>query len=376
MLDITALKTTQAPDLLDLAEQLTNLKKSSSSAGGEWSGRCPFCGHLPGGADKNGFSVQPYHTPEPRWLCRKCTDGKWQDVIDFIERRDNLDFMGAVKALFGQDVKLAPDEVERLRKERAERIALQQQEERDETERRRDELNRSGAWLEYWKNLDRYDMRDLWRKRGLADLWQDYFKVGFCPERTFGYDEQFFKSPTLTIPTFHPVMDQENPEGRELSWKCAQLIHRLLLPEPPGGKYRPHLAGCGKPLFRADIFAPIHGDVLLVEGEIKAAVAWAHIQDYVYAHHYGPGILGRFQVVGTAGQGFKPESAVELTGAERIWICLDPDASEAAGRVGKLLGPKRCRIIQLPSKIDDMLIDGRLDAGDLPGLMNTAKGVL
>lgn len=67
-------------DLLALAEAYTDLKRVAASGGGEWAGACPFCG----GQDR--FRVQPYASPGGRWLCRGCTDGKWQDGIAFGQR--------------------------------------------------------------------------------------------------------------------------------------------------------------------------------------------------------------------------------------------------------------------------------------------------
>ncbi len=82
MIDIESVK--QAADLLAICESDTLLKKAASTGGGEYKGACPFCG----GQDR--FAVEPYANPG-RWLCRHCTNGKWQDVIEYIARRDNLD---------------------------------------------------------------------------------------------------------------------------------------------------------------------------------------------------------------------------------------------------------------------------------------------
>ena len=64
-------------DLLSLASGVTQLKKIASSGGGEYAGACPWCG----GEDR--FRVQP---DKGVWLCRHCTNGKWQDVISFGRR--------------------------------------------------------------------------------------------------------------------------------------------------------------------------------------------------------------------------------------------------------------------------------------------------
>ncbi len=82
MLDLENIKL--GCDLLAITGHDTQLKKIAQSGGGEWAGPCPWCG----GRDR--FRVQPYANPG-RWLCRNCTAGKWQDVIAYIGRRDNLD---------------------------------------------------------------------------------------------------------------------------------------------------------------------------------------------------------------------------------------------------------------------------------------------
>lgn len=80
MIDLESVKT-QA-DLLAICGRDVQLKKVANTGGGEWAGPCIFCG------GKDRFRVQP---ESRRWLCRQCTSGKWQDVIAYIARRDNLD---------------------------------------------------------------------------------------------------------------------------------------------------------------------------------------------------------------------------------------------------------------------------------------------
>ena len=80
MIDLESVK--EHADLLAICGRDIALKKVANSGGGEWSGPCTFCG------GKDRFRVQP---ESKRWLCRHCTSGKWQDVITYIARRDNLD---------------------------------------------------------------------------------------------------------------------------------------------------------------------------------------------------------------------------------------------------------------------------------------------
>lgn len=81
----------QTVDLLTLVVNDTHLRK----VGVNWyAGPCPFCG----GHDR--FVLK--HTQDGwRWLCRHCTDGKYHDVIDYVRRRDGIDFKEALMRLGG-----------------------------------------------------------------------------------------------------------------------------------------------------------------------------------------------------------------------------------------------------------------------------------
>ena len=341
MINTEALKT-QAPNLLTLVSPLVPLRKTGGSGGGEWSGPCPFCG----GNDR--FSVQPYHD-EPRWLCRSCTDGKWKDVIDFVQRRDQSGFVDACQTLFGDNVKIAldPVEYERIQAERERTIKEQEVATLVEYTTRRQSLHESGIWQEYHDNLDKLGRRDLWHERGLSDYFINVYRVGYCPAFPFG-DE---RHPTLTIP----------------SWRAGVvtgLAHRALATNPQGGKYRPERAGLGKALFFADPDHPGQpgGKVLLLEGEIKTMVTFAHI----YATQpKEPHPLYTYELVGIAGTAFKSEWVPEFEKASSITICLDPDATDKAHKIAGVLGWDRCRIVELPGKIDDLLIMGALNMDTL-----------
>lgn len=63
-------------------------------------GPCPFCG----GRDR---FVLKRTAQGWRWYCRGCGDGRYHSALDFIMKRDGLDFKGAVKAL-GGDVQMHP----------------------------------------------------------------------------------------------------------------------------------------------------------------------------------------------------------------------------------------------------------------------------
>jgi len=333
----TKILKTQAPDLLGLVSPLTPLRKIGGSGGGEWSGACPFCG----GSDR--FSVQPYHE-EPRWLCRHCTEAKWKDVIEFVQRRDGINFVDACTLLFGDNVKIAidPAELERLKAKQHQAIQDQENATSADHERNRQSLHDSGIAQEYHANLDKFGRRDLWHERGLNDFFIDVYRVGFCPSFPFGNQ----KLPTLTIPT----------------WRAGHVVglaHRALADNPPGGKYRPERAGLGKALFFADPdVTEITGDVLLLEGEIKTAVTFSRI----YNHQpTAPHPIYKYELIGIAGTAFKKSWVPEFKEADKIVLCLDPDATDKAYKIADVLGRSRCKIAELPGKIDDLFIMGVLD---------------
>lgn len=78
-------------DLYALVARDTRLKRTGA---GWWAGACPFCG----GRDR---FVLKRTNDGWRWLCRGCTDGKYYDALDYVQRRENLDLPGALAWLDG-----------------------------------------------------------------------------------------------------------------------------------------------------------------------------------------------------------------------------------------------------------------------------------
>lgn len=88
-IDVQAIKS--RVDLVELAGRDIRLKKVATTRGGEWAGPCPFCG------GKDRFHVQPR---TGLWFCRSCSpDGRWQDAIAFVQRRDGVTFPEACRIL-------------------------------------------------------------------------------------------------------------------------------------------------------------------------------------------------------------------------------------------------------------------------------------
>jgi len=100
-------------DLLALTLRDTELKYVATTGGGEYAGPCPFCG----GQDR--FRVQPDHSGGARWYCRGCGGERWHDVIDYVIRRDGVDFITASKTFGIASLPLEPHKrIESVQKSR------------------------------------------------------------------------------------------------------------------------------------------------------------------------------------------------------------------------------------------------------------------
>lgn len=133
--------------------------------------------------------------------------------------------------------------------------------------------------------------------------------------------------------------------------------------DPVGGKYRPERPGLGKALFYGDPSTQqLTGKVLLLEGEIKTVVTFGMLWGQMPATGHP---LYWYELVGVAGTAWKSEWCAEFEQVSEIAICLDPDATDKAEKIASQLGPERCKIIELPGKIDDLINAGVFDKDDL-----------
>lgn len=201
------------------------------------------------------------------------------------------------------------------------------------------ELNDARKWETYHEGMTDF-ARQLWEKRGVPAWYQDFAFFGFDADHVVFHNGAEYHTPTLTIPIFAPV-----------SRECLTIKHRLLNPpdKSHGNKYRPERAGLGSHLFVADPDTALAGKVVVVEGEIKAAVTFATLES------------DKWQVVGLPGKTPSAELLSQLSSAEQLVLCLDPDARKETLELGDKLGAERVRVLELPDKIDDMIVRYGLD---------------
>ena len=237
-------------DLLTLASSTTTLKRAAGTGGGEWKGPCPFCG------GKDRFALEPNHQPEPRWLCRNCTDGKWKDPIEFGKRLwPGLKFPEICERLAGGQLPTGPA---RTFTPPPQPAAAPPDEEWQ------------AAALAFVEACE----RELWapggaralfylHKRGLTDKTIKRFRLGFHPrdEKINGH----YTDRGITIPCFN----------RGKIWYVKICRHNN---EP---KYR-NLKGSQEGIFNAEMLEmqpPEGGAALFCEGEFDCMLAWQELGD-------------------------------------------------------------------------------------------------
>jgi hypothetical protein len=222
------------------------------------------------------------------------------------------------------------EELERWRQDRQQR----ELERKRNAERAIELLQRNRIWEIYHAQMDE-EARKYWRWRGVPDGLQDWWQLGFAHHETFYRDGQPFDCKVATIPIFGA------------GWSPENLKMRLEDVPVPYAKYRYKYTGIPAHIWRSDPDESLEGDVLVVEGEIKAMVLAERAGSKL-------GIP-----VGLPGLKPGPTALESLKDAEHITLIVDPDGREGAWEIVKTLGREKCHVL-VPSnrmgKIDDWIL--------------------
>lgn len=329
----------QNNDLYSIVSKDTELHKNSAG----WRGACPI--HK--SENKNGFAL---YEDRGKWFWR-CYSGECGggDVIDYIQKMNNCDFTTACRILGGETTGNRED-IARAAEDRLNRQILRLQQEVNISNALLDELKKNKPWTKYYSNLQNdQSIRSLWNKRGIPDVFQDIWQLGYCPSFPVSTANGKWNTPTLTIPVF-------GEDSQPLT-----IRHRLLNPPTPNDKYRPERPGLHSHPYLAD---PEHGysldRILVVEGEIKSMVTYLTIDD--------PAL----QVIGIPGKNNFRNIEDKLAG-HNVIVLFDPDATiQALEAARKVNG----RIVNLPMKVDDAINDGILNKSSLKRLLADARRVV
>ena len=194
------------------------------------------------------------------------------------------------------------------------------------------------------------EQKEIWHRQGIGDWAIAMHKLGYSDK----------DDGALTIPYF-----QED--------EIQTLQFRLMKPDS-GGKYR-FLKGTRPELFRTWLEDKLDGVVLITEGAKKGLVT---VQQGPFTYQ-GEEI----QIVSVPMKTVPERLIRKLDSAERIIWLLDPDAYEAVNTFNgkssppaierniKLAGEARCRVLNLPGKVDDMFQAG-LKAKTFQAMLNQA----
>lgn len=292
---------------------------------GSWVFDCPF---------HQEKSEGGFHVFKDGYKCFSC--GSYGDAIQWRIEYHKENFQHALAVLSGQPlddiVTITPQERARLAEERARKVEQDLQERIHEAQATLEELRAARKWLAYHEQLNE-QARELWHKRGIPDLYLDYWKLGYDSQHVIWTRQGEWTTPTLTIPLFEAS-----------TWECQNIKHRLLNPFKPNDKYRYDRSGLPAAWFVAEPDMPLEGKTMLVEGEIKGMNAFIAADD------------PKLQVVGSPSKNPSNELLEMLDKCEPVYICLDPDATVEAHAVADTLRRERCLMVELPEKIDDYLL--------------------
>jgi len=301
--------------------------------GSTWIWPCPF---------HKEKTIGGFHVYSTGFKCYSC--GRHGDIYDwwvFWRDKPLSDVLMADGLNINDITKRTSENAARIEKELSHKIS--------EAKRALEELQSTRKWEIYHSALTAH-AREMYKKRGIPEWYQDWRKFGFCPNFKVWYNGADYFTPSLTIPMFLT------------GWTCINIRHRLINPpdNTPGNKYRPERSGLGTQLFLANPDkSSNHEYKLIVEGEFKASVCYVTLGS------------DKWQVVGLPGKNAKSDIAEQIKGGLSV-VCLDPDATKEAITLAKKIGG---RMFALPEKIDDMIIANKITQIDLKNLIRSANKV-
>jgi DNA primase len=292
-------------DILALIGGATTLKKVASCEGGEYCGSCPFCR----GQDR--FRVQPSHKDGGRWYCRKCGDGKWHDVFDYVQRLHHTDFLGAMEILTDKD-KPAPTAS----------IAVPAKENESEQSQEIDRdkwTDAAGAFIadciiKLWSDIGA-QARDYLHTRGLTDDTLHKWKIGY-------YDLDGYDTPSdWGLP---PGLQMRLHKGIVIPCRDAAGLHYIKIRRSSGEPRYPYLKGSKFYLYGAQNLKNTCYATIF-ESELDALLAWQT--------GYNIGACAM-----PAGQTLKPEWQPLFDRIDDIVVAYDNDdpGQQAADKLCKL----------------------------------------
>lgn len=318
----------------ELSKYQTRVQYVQRRGPGEWSSTCPQCGgdvHGNEWPDRCRWWEKSKATGGPLGWCRVC------------------------RATFFPDKEAAPIDTEAIRLRREAR-------EREEAERQAilERFTTSELWDELHRRMTD-ENRQWWSLQGIPRAWQDFWHLGYTPDKTFLMGETKHHSPAYTIPIF------------DTGWRIKTILYRLVNPTDERQRYRPQY-GTAPGAFIAQPDLPMAGEeVFVVEGGKKAMVVHLTLDRQT------------FQVIGVPSVNSWDGMETRLQSFDRVYTMFDPDSFNPPRNAPRDWKPwplqfcqrvgKGARLIEAPLKPDDMILEHGATAETFRSLMKWARPV-
>ena len=304
------------PEFAALAGKVHHIQQHSPT---EYSSSCPVCGDQGHTGKDWPDRFRLFVDEKVLGWCRRCGHLWFPDMAD------------------PDAPKPTREQVDAWRKEQ---IAREEDRKRS-AERALAHLQDSERWEFYYAQLD--DMaRAYWERRGIPQDWQSLWRLGWDRGHRFGD----FVTDVATIPLFGT------------GWQIRQIKYRLI--DEAKGRYRYELSGVEGPAFLCDPDGDYSGHVYAIEGEIKAAVTFARLDDAGTA------------MIGMPGTNPGPSTLDMLRQAGRVTLVMDPNAKRDGIRLAREIGIGKTWLLVPPMKIDDGLLAQGLDRREVRNLLGGA----
>jgi hypothetical protein len=204
---------------------------------------------------------------------------------------------------------------------------------------------------ELWEELHRRlsaAHRAQWAAWGVPDEWQDYLELGFTPDKTYrAADGELRHTPAYTIPYFHFSADK--PQFKTMQYRLFDV-------DNPTDRYR-FEQGLSAAYYMTTPTEPIGDQVIICEGAKKGIVTCIRLTDYTVL------------AVPSKGTWAGVVEAVKPCG--RVWVLLDPDATQNAVKLVRSIGPN-ARIVRLIAKVDDAALTQGLERSTFDAILRQA----
>lgn len=305
---------------------------------------CPFC--QPGGKAKSNSPAMKIK--DGRFYCYGC--GEHGDAIDYLQKRNNQDFITACRELGWNGAQ--PDRTELAKRQaehEAKRLEAQRQHEA-EVDRVLSALQTEDIIAGLQRRLTE-EHRQWWNMRGVPREWQDYLKLGYVQDKPYyGHDGNLYHSTAYSIPYYHQ------------NFTLKTIQYRLDNPQRPQDRYR-FENGLPSNWYMTEPNVQLGSRLVICEGAIKAMVT----------RIFGIADLS-ISVVGVPAKAVWCNVEEIAKDRDRVWIILDPDGTKKAIELAKRIG-KNARVVELPDKIDDALNSGMTDK-DLANYLRYSRAVI